>query len=122
MSHRVSNILFYDTKLFVCTNDYISKVGGAGSCDPPARKSRSVFMSCVTCVRSCARVILGGEEGLQKKCVLLLFLLLLCQKSFPWRPAGVPCEKSVPQCPAGVLWCLVSNKCAVVSRWCPVVP
>ena len=50
----------------------------------PTGKSCSVFVSCVTCVRSCARVI-RGTRGLRRSRVLLLLLLLP-----PIGPRGCP--------------------------------
>ena len=72
---------------------YIGGWGNEAFMVPPTGKSCSVFVSCVTCVRSCARVI-RGTRGLRRSGVLLLLLLLLlllprsgsrvCSVVVPW--------------------------------------
>ena len=99
--------------LIIKTNNYHnSEVEGQTG------KSCSVFVSCVTCVRSCARVI-PCAWPLRRTRVLLLLLLL------GWAPVV---SRGVSWCLVshGVSWCLVSRgvSCLMVSRvsWCLVGP
>ena len=95
---------------------HISRSMHASEVEGKTGKSCSVFVSCVTCVRSCARVI-PCAWPLRRTRVLLLLL--------GWAPVV---SRGVSWCLVshGVSWCLVSHgvSCLMVSRgprWCLVV-
>ena len=98
------------------------EIGGWGSeflyGSPLTGKSCSVFVSCVTCVRSCARVLPGSWPLIRARVLLSSSPPLLAS---PW-PRGPAVSRLVSRwCPGGVpvvsRWC--PSGVRVVSQWCP---